>query len=157
MRRLCVIAMIGLVAACGGGTDPEPVASVSVSAAGGANSVVVGQTLQLTATVADANGATLTGRKVAWASSNESIATVSSGGLVTGVAQGSVQITASSGGKSGIIGLQVGFQRILRLRRDVRRHSVLIGERHRRHRDRPRRPDEARSAACADHQLGDWH
>jgi len=116
IRALAAVTLSGalataLVSACGGsggGTAPEPVASVNVSAAGGSN-IVVGQTLQLAATLADAHGSTLTGRNVTWSSGSQSIATVSLGGLVTGVAEGSVQITASSEGRSGIIGLQVAF------------------------------------------------
>ena len=71
-----------------------PVASVSVtpSTAG----VLVGQTVQLTATPRDAGGAPLTGRTVTWTSSNLGIATVSSSGLVTGVGAGVATITAAS-------------------------------------------------------------
>jgi hypothetical protein len=64
--------------------------------------VAVGATVQLTATLKDANGNTLTGRTVAWTTSNASFATVnSSSGLVSGVAAGSATITATSEGKSG--------------------------------------------------------
>src|SRR5207244_167565 len=51
-----------------------PVASVTVSPAPA--SVQAGQTVQLTATPKDANGNTLTGRTVTWASSNTSVGTV---------------------------------------------------------------------------------
>src|SRR5712692_1041801 len=59
-----------------------PVASVSVSP--GSASVMVGHTVQLTATLRDASGNVLTGRTVTWASSTPAIATVSASGLVTG-------------------------------------------------------------------------
>ena len=75
-----------------------PVASVSVSPA--TASVQAGQTVHLTATPKDANGAALSGRTVTWASSNGGVATVS-GGVVSGVAAGSVTITATSEGQSG--------------------------------------------------------
>jgi hypothetical protein len=81
----------------------------AVNITSSSNTVVVGQTLQLTANLTSASGAALSGRKVTWSSSNQSVATVSSAGLVTGVAEGSVQISAASGGQTGIIGLQVGF------------------------------------------------
>jgi hypothetical protein len=48
-----------------------------------------------------ANGAPLADRQVAWESSNESVATVSSTGRVTAVAPGVVRITATSGSRSG--------------------------------------------------------
>jgi uncharacterized protein YjdB len=79
---------------------PAPVATVTVTP--NPASVAVGATVQLTATLKDANGNTLTGRTVAWTTSNASFATVnSSSGLVTGVAAGSATITATSEGKSG--------------------------------------------------------
>src|SRR5256884_254559 len=75
------------------------VASVTVTPAPA--SVGLGQTVQLTATLKDANGNVLTGRVVTWASDNPAVATVSSTGLVTGVAQGEATITATSETKSG--------------------------------------------------------
>jgi uncharacterized protein YjdB len=79
--------------------NPVPVASVSVSPASA--SVLVGATTQLTATVRDGAGTTLTGRTVTWATSAAAVATVSSAGLVTGVAAGTATITATSEGVSG--------------------------------------------------------
>src|SRR5207245_5664130 len=76
-----------------------PVASVSVSPVSA--SVTVGQTVQLTATPRDANGIPLSGRLITWVSSAPAVAAVSTGGLVTGVATGTVTITATSEGKSG--------------------------------------------------------
>ena len=64
-------------------------------------SITVGQTTTLTAQPLDANGNALTGRAVAWASSNLGVATVSDAGVVTGVAPGDATITATSEGKSG--------------------------------------------------------
>src|SRR5205807_856075 len=60
-----------------------PVASVPLSPA--TATVLVGQTLQLTATPKDSAGGTLTGRTVTWMSGNTSVAAVSSSGQVTGV------------------------------------------------------------------------
>ena len=56
--------------------------------------------MQLTAAPKDQFGNAFTAT-VTWASSNTAAATVSSTGLVTGVAQGPANITASSGGVSG--------------------------------------------------------
>jgi uncharacterized protein YjdB len=74
-----------------------PVASVAISPPG-AQTVFQGLTLQLAATLRDASGNILSGRPISWNTSNSSIATVSSSGMVTGVALGSVQITAESEG-----------------------------------------------------------
>ena len=76
-----------------------PVAAVSVTPTSG--EVVVTQTLQLSAVAKDAAGGTLTGRLPAWSTSDPAKATVSSTGLVTGVAAGTVTITAMVEGKSG--------------------------------------------------------
>lgn len=82
-----------------------PVASVAVAA--GTTSLTIGQTTQATATTRDASGNVLTGRPITWSSSNPSIATVSSSGLVTGVAAGSTQILATSGGQTGSLSISV--------------------------------------------------
>jgi uncharacterized protein YjdB len=74
-----------------------PVTSVAVSPA--TASVTVGQILQLTATPKDASGYPLSGRVVTWATSTTAVATVSTSGLVTGVAAGTATITATSEGQ----------------------------------------------------------
>src|SRR5436309_5330412 len=82
-----------------GSQPPAPVATVTLTPASA--TVNEGQTLQLTATLKDANGNTLVGRSITWSSSNPSAASVNGTGLVTGVAAGSATITATSEGKSG--------------------------------------------------------
>lgn len=59
-----------------------------------------GSTVQLTATPKDDRGNRLTGRDIAWNSSNPGVASVSGNGSLTGLAAGSATITASSEGKS---------------------------------------------------------
>jgi uncharacterized protein YjdB len=76
-----------------------PVASVTVSPASAG--VVVGATVQLTATLKDALGNPLSGRVVTWASSAPSVASVSGTGLVTGLVVGTATVTATSGGQTG--------------------------------------------------------
>lgn len=75
------------------------VATVSVTP--GSADLLVGQTTQLSATVKDSSGAVLAGQTVTWSSSRTGVASVSSSGLVTGVAQGSATISATAGGKQG--------------------------------------------------------
>jgi uncharacterized protein YjdB len=84
---------------------PVPVATVTVTPS--TASVVAGQTVQLAATLKDANGNMLTGRAVTWSSSNAAAATVSATGLVTGVSAGTVTITAMSEGKTGTASITV--------------------------------------------------
>jgi alpha-tubulin suppressor-like RCC1 family protein len=92
----------GMVAACGGGDNgpSDPVATVTVAPPTPA--VAVGATVQLAATAKNAQGDALTGRTVAWSTSNAAVATVdASSGLVTGVAPGTATITATIEGKQG--------------------------------------------------------
>ncbi|MBA3646281.1 MAG: Ig-like domain-containing protein [Gemmatimonadaceae bacterium] len=62
--------------------------------------VCVGKSTQLSAVVKDASGNILTGRNVTFTSNNNLVATVTAGGLLTGIAAGVVDITATSEGKS---------------------------------------------------------
>jgi uncharacterized protein YjdB len=84
-----------------------PVASVVVSPVTAV--VLVGATVQLTATPKDASGNVLTGRSVTWASSAPAVATVSVTGLVTGVAASAVTITATSEGMTGSAAVTVNL------------------------------------------------
>ena len=83
-----------------------PVATVTVSPP----SFVInpGASQQLTATLRDASGNILSNRVVSWGSSDVTKATVSSTGLVTGVATGSVTITATSETKFGTASGTIG-------------------------------------------------
>lgn len=77
-----------------------PVASVDVTPA--TADILVGGTLQLTATPKDAAGQPVGGLTITWGGGAAGIATVSSSGLVSGVgAGGPVDITATAGGKTG--------------------------------------------------------
>ena len=79
---------------------PAPVVT-AVTVSPSSASVVAGATVTLQATVKDQNGNVMTGQPVAWSTSNAAVATVSSSGVVTGVAAGSATVTATSSGKSG--------------------------------------------------------
>src|SRR6266550_3685444 len=78
--------------------DAARIATVAVSF--GSNSIAVGDTTQATATLRAYQG-NLISRVVSWSSSNTGVARVSTTGLVTGVAEGTADITASRAGKSG--------------------------------------------------------
>ena len=92
-----------------------PVAGVLVSPPSG--SVAVGQSLQLVATLTDAAGNPLPGRRVTWTSSAPAVATVSDGGLVTTVATGTVLITATVDGQSASATITVSDDIIVRIGR----------------------------------------
>ena len=64
------------------------------------NLTSIGQTAQLTASVLDQFGQSASGAVVAWSSSDEEVATVSSQGLVTAVTKGTATVTARTGSVS---------------------------------------------------------
>ena len=86
-------------------SSSRPVATVSVTPSSA--SVLAGSSVQLTAVPRTADGHKLSNRSVSWSSSNVATATVSASGLVTGVAAGTVTITATSEGKSGTATVRV--------------------------------------------------
>lgn len=70
----------------------------TVSVAVNSSSISVGQTTQATATAKDSKGVVITGRPVTWASSNPLVASVSTGGLVSGVSAGTMTVSATVDG-----------------------------------------------------------
>lgn len=116
-RRPALLALlVSALAACGGGdsggntapiTVPPPAAVASVTVTPDSADLALAGTLQLSAVVRDARGATLTGRPATWTSAEPTIATVSAAGLVTAVAAGRVQITVSVEGQTASASLRV--------------------------------------------------
>jgi len=102
-RALAVAALV-VFAGCqggddgGGGTGPTPVFT-SLTLAPASPSVIVNGSTTLTATAKDQSGNSMSGLQVTYASANNQIATVTNAGVVTGVAAGSTDITAT-----GVIG-----------------------------------------------------
>lgn len=93
-RVLALIGVIALIASCEKKEQEVPVSSVSITQA--TAEMIIGETIQLSATVSPSNA---TEKTILWASSKISVATVSNG-KVTAVAEGISTITASCGGKS---------------------------------------------------------
>jgi uncharacterized protein YjdB len=96
-------ALIVFSIACSDKSDPvNPTRAVtSVAVTPPANALIVGQTAELAATAKDASGTVIVGRTVQWATSNASIATVSSAGVVTAVGEGTATVSATVEGKTG--------------------------------------------------------
>jgi glucose/arabinose dehydrogenase len=104
MQKCSILVLIASISACGGNGDggiqpPEPVTSVTITAP--TTEIQVGETVQLTATALDANGAVLEGRSFEWTSGIGSVASVSPTGLVTGLAKGQSEIRATTEGVTG--------------------------------------------------------
>ena len=111
-RPVPTLLVAAIASACGGPggdgglTAPLPaVATVSLTAPSA--SLVVGDTVQLSATVRDARGHVLSGRAVAFSSSASTVAAVSALGRAVGVSAGTATITATSEGQTGTLNLSV--------------------------------------------------
>jgi hypothetical protein len=111
MRRTAImIATIGCLMACGERVaEPDPSGPVvsTVVIASPSGSIFRNDTLRLTASVRDQNGAELSGKTVAWSSSNSLVASVDSSGRVIGLTAGQVAVTAAAEGKSGAVQITV--------------------------------------------------
>ncbi len=94
-KILSILLFVTLLFACEKPPQEIPVSSVSLNQA--TAEMIVGETVQLSATVLPSNA---TDKTLSWASSKQSVATVSGSGLVTALAEGSSTITVSVGGKS---------------------------------------------------------
>src|SRR5450755_4452566 len=104
MRRYFALSL-ALLAACSssGTTTPGGAAVASVTVSPPTDTIVLSQSVQLTASAKDANGAAVAGATIDWTIAPTNVATVSSAGMVTGVASGSATVTAASGGKSATV------------------------------------------------------
>ncbi len=80
-------------------TVTQTTATVTVTPA--TANITTGATTQLSAAAADSNSRPIAGKTFTWASSSPTIATVSTTGLVTGLAAGAARITATADGQSG--------------------------------------------------------
>ena len=76
---------------------PTPVATSITLSEASLSFTSLGATSQLSATVKDQNGATMSGATVTWSSSDDAVATVSSTGLVTSILNGTATIIGMSG------------------------------------------------------------
>ena len=99
---LVLVAALVLVAtSCQKAPKEIPVSSVSLNKT--SQELVVGESVQLNATV---NPSDATEKTITWSSSNQAVATVA-GGKVTAISEGTTSITASAGGKSATCSITV--------------------------------------------------
>lgn len=76
---------------------PEEIAISTVTLGQSTAEMIIGETVQLTATITPSNA---TDKTIQWTSSKQSVATITNSGLVSAIAEGQSTITASAGGKS---------------------------------------------------------
>jgi uncharacterized protein YjdB len=109
MRRLLLVGLLltgACLSACLNGTLPSPVASLLVSNNAAPTGVFVGDQVQLNTTALDVNGNPIP-IPVFYTSSNLTIATVSTDGLVSILAAGTVAITINAGSQNTHINITV--------------------------------------------------
>lgn len=103
MKRVlfAAVAMFSLTACAEAVVAPTPVtpAVTTVSLNVTAAQIEVGRTINITATVKDQRDSIMAGKTVTWSSNNTPVATVSAGGVVTGVTKGQATIMATVEGK----------------------------------------------------------
>jgi hypothetical protein len=98
--------LIGLAAACSEVVvTPVDVASIDVLPASA--QVGVGESVQLSVELHDAQGRKVTGHPVTWSSDDNTVATVNSSGQVSGTRAGTTTIRASSGRAEGVATVEV--------------------------------------------------
>lgn len=110
--NLAISAVVVVAASCGGGgndggttTPPGTVARVDITAP--SPTMEVGQNMQVSVRYFDASSSQLSGRTVSYSTSNPTVATVSTSGLVTATGPGSVTVTATVDGVQGNLPLTV--------------------------------------------------
>jgi len=105
-----MMAMVLMMAAFSGMINPVASAAsvVSIAITGGSTSVATGGTLQLSAIATLSDGSIVNASASAtWISSDSTVASVGPSGLVTGVAAGTAQITATVNGVTGTLSMTV--------------------------------------------------
>ena len=101
MRWAVAASIAAAGAACVNDTlHPSGEAVATVEVAPPTVTVTIGATVSLTATVLDAAGNVVTGRKVRWATADSNFATITDAGVVTGRYVGTVPVAASIEGKT---------------------------------------------------------
>lgn len=108
LKLVSILLLTALAAsACKDAAGPEAdVASVSITGAP-SGPILSLSTVQLVATPINSTGGAVSNLRVSWKSSDTTIATVSSQGLVTAIGAGSVAITGAVGQKEGSLALDV--------------------------------------------------
>jgi hypothetical protein len=84
---------------------PEPIASIVLDPT--LDTLLIGQTVQLSATMRNAAGNVVTDRNIAWSTVSPNVATVSSSGLVTATGEGVATVTATADGRTAAATIRV--------------------------------------------------
>jgi hypothetical protein len=103
-REATIVLVLISIGACG--SDPRVPTSISLAPTSVAFTAL-GQTQQLSPSVADQNGDPLTDAQISWSSSNNAVASVSETGLVTAQGAGTAEVSASAGSANASVAVSV--------------------------------------------------
>ncbi len=104
---------------------PSVVAVTSVTVTAAKTTLTIGEKTTVAAVVLPANA---TNKTVTWSSSNTGVATVDANGLVTAVASGTARITATAGGKTGFVDLQINPRNVAGVVLDAEELKMTVNE-----------------------------
>ena len=124
---IALLCSLGFLASCGGGSNTPPtptLQTVSVSPSGA--SVVAGKTQQYTATGSYSDNSTKALLTADWTTSDSSVATIDATGLLTGVKQGSVMVSAKSGTITGSTSATIGAAQLVSIAVSPQSSSLRI-------------------------------
>ncbi|MES2177443.1 MAG: Ig-like domain-containing protein [Gemmatimonadota bacterium] len=93
-----------------------------------ATTLVVGQSAQARAVARDAGGNSLVDQTISWKSSDASIVSVSSGGMLTGTAPGDAVITATAASRAATLPLTVRPKPVIRVSVTLAASSITVGQ-----------------------------
>lgn len=128
VRRGLIFTFVALTACSRDAMGPASDAVESVIVTPAVSTVSIGAQVGLTAQVLDETGTFIADRPVHWASADESIATVSTSGVVTARKIGTVQVAASTGGRSGLAQITVTAVPVNSIQISPGNKSLLVGE-----------------------------
>jgi hypothetical protein len=114
MKRVFSLAAVSVaLAACGsdGPTGPSPTTVTAIVVAAPAPTMQVGTTMTAKARLLNSQGDSVMGKAPKWSTSSAAVATVDQNGVITAVAAGSVDITASADKATGSFPLIVDVDR----------------------------------------------
>jgi len=114
MKRVFSLAAVSVaLAACGsdGPTGPSPTTVTAIVVAAPAPTMQVGTTMAAKARLLNSQGDSVMGKAPKWSTSSAAVATVDQNGVITAVAPGSVDITASADKATGSFPLIVDVDR----------------------------------------------
>lgn len=121
-----ITAAAGGLTATASVTVGVPVVTVGMTPAG--DSILIGDTLVVTATPRDAFGRAMAGQSITWLSDHPEFATVAAGGVVVGVAEGTARVSATAGGFAGVTTVAV-FRHPSSVTIDPPQAQVRMGDR----------------------------